>query len=254
MSSTRVTGVIPLHNHAKWVCHAVASMAANTHQPDRIVVVDDGSTDRGYETLLDELQSPSPIPVNGTGPESAWEGTVEGVPVIAMRYATARGPSFARNSGIVPFADETDVFVFLDSDDYYSPNKIEQSLKEWDKNREAIGIVYSDYDTLNKSGVRVRMFKEPFSRRRITQECIINSNSLVSVKALRAVGGFNETLRVCEDYELWLRITEQFLAVHIPQPLLTMRVGSHSSTATVPSEVWNDCYRRTMIMRGIWDA
>ncbi len=67
---------------------------------------------------------------------------------------------------------------------------------------------------------------------------------MVSKAAIEQCGKFDESLRVCEDYDLWVRVTEKFIAVHIPEVLVIKRVGDHSSTAQVKNEIWQSCYRR----------
>ncbi len=238
-----VTAVIPVHNHAGWCMDAVRSVAEQDHRPLRIVVVDDGSTDGSAEVVLGALSNVRCPEVQGE--PKVWMGMLaeHGVSVMVQSFAQARGPAFARNWGVRVSRDGTDYFAFLDSDDYYHPGKISLSVRKF-LDDERVAVVYSDYDTLRPDGLRLRQYKEPFSRRRLLQECLVNCDSLISAAAIDAVGGMDESLRVCEDYDWWLRISERFLAVHVPESLLTIRVGSHSSSSTVRSETWKACYGR----------
>lgn len=239
-----VTAVIPVHNHENWVFDAVESVASQDYRPLRIVVVDDGSTDNSTHAVLKHLYKPRQPEKQGEpwvamGKLPQWD-----VDVMVQRFSQAHGPSFARNWGFRVGWDGTDLFAMLDSDDVYLPGKIARSVAKFQEAPDHIGIVYSDYDTVRPDGLRVRQYKEPFDRARLLQECIINCDSLISKKALNDCGVFDEQLRVAEDYDLWLRVTEQFMAVHLPEPLLLIRVGMHSSTSTVPSETWKQCYAR----------
>lgn len=243
-----VTAIIPCHNHERWVWSAVESVAKQEY-PCRIVVVDDGSSDFSHQQIVSRIYKPSQGTANGLdGSPTAWLGRLKdyGHDVAVLRYEKANGPSSARNAGMKFAWDETDIFALLDSDDFYEQGKLSLSVAKFLES-DAVGVVYSDYDTLNiDTGVRIREYKEPYDRFRLMRECIVNCDSLVSKKAIETVGGFDPMLRCAEDWDMWLRISESFMLSHIPQQLVTLRVGSHSSTANVKSEVWQACWRRVM--------
>lgn len=240
-----VTAVIPCHNHVQWVLDAIESVASQNYKNKRIVVVDDGSTDGSFERVADSLYKPRRLTDKDV---RIAVGRTPNHPVdlIIYRFETASGPSFARNHGIKAAWDGTDIFAFLDSDDMYEPGKISQSVERFMEAPQLVGAVYSDYDTLSPKGTRFREYKEPYSRARLVQECIVNCDSLVNKAALGAAGLFDEELRVCEDFDLWLRISESHTLVHIPESLVTIRVGSHSATGNVQKDVWEACYKRVM--------
>lgn len=246
MPEPRVTAVVPLHNHAAWVWGAVESVAVQDYKSKRIVVVDDGSTDGSHERVVGRLYRPRAVVVEGLGCQAAWVGTVpnNGTEVTLVRFDRASGPSFARNRGMELgiHAHGAEVFAFLDSDDLYEPGKISKSVARL--RQPGVGAVYSDFDTLRPDGLRLRQWKEPFSRERLMRECIVNCDSLVSAEAIRECDGFDETMRVCEDFDLWVRVSEKFLVSHVAESLVTIRVGQHSSTATVASETWRRCHAR----------
>ena len=223
-----ITGVIPVHNHAQWVIGAIKSLEEQTMPPGAIVVVNDGSSDASGEVVKKYITDNNKRSLH------------------YIESKTPRGPAAARNAGIRCLWDDTDIFALLDSDDYYHPRKIELSLREFEKDQN-IGVVYSDYDTFNEStGLRLRQYKPAYSRELLQRECIICCNSLVRKEALSKVGIFEESLRVVEDFDLWLRVTEHFMAVHIPSSEITIRVGNHSSSSTQSQERWRECYQKVM--------
>lgn len=239
----RVTGVIPVHNHTQWVADAFFSMARQTYRPLRIVVVDDGSTDGSIGQVLRHL---SGVKFEEKAGAAVGTGRLEafGLDVLCIRFGEARGPAFARNTGIRAGWHDTDAFALLDSDDLYAPQKVELSVAKITAAPSQVGVVYSDYDTLNEDGLRVRQYKLPYSKDLLMQECIVNCDSIVSKAAIETVGLMDETLRVCEDYDWWVRLSEHYMFAHLPLPLLTVRVGTHSSTDKVKKDLWNRCYAR----------
>lgn len=239
-----VTGILPLHNHAQWIEEAIDSFANQDYERKRIVVVDDGSTDDGGKVVVGTMRDVQMQSGEPTAFKGEWKHT--GVEILLLNYKAARGPSFARNRGMeaFPLESESDLFAFLDSDDLYEQGKVSRSVAEFERYPGMVGVVYSDYDTIRPDGLRLRQYKEPYTRRRLFQECLPNCDSLISAKAMQEVGGFDESLRVCEDYDLWLRLSEKYLLVHVPESLLTIRVGEHSSSTQVKSDTWKACYAR----------
>ena len=249
MQSPVVTTIIPCHNHVKWVAGAIESIEKQDY-PSSIVVIDDGSTDGSLAAALSAIVVSAEGTVEGMveTPKVFKGKTTYGIDVVIIRFESGHGPSFSRNRGIeiATAVFNPDIFAFLDSDDVYSTDKISKSVAKFAANPDVVGAVYSDYDSQRPDGLKLREFKEPFSRKRLLEECIVNMDSLVSAIAIRAVGGFDEEMRVVEDYDLWLRISEKYLIVHIPEALVTIRTGSHSSTSTVANEVWQKNWQRVM--------
>lgn len=240
------TVVIPVHNHADWVWGAVRSVLDDRTPGTRVVVVDDGSTDGSLESVLSHMVEGRPsYRVDEAGGLEQYSGTFPGgCPGMLVRLPRPHGPSFARNMGVRVAWEETELFFFLDSDDLYLPGKMEKSIAVWKRAPSQIGVVYTDYETYNeKTGLRLRQYKEPYSRYRLLQECLPNCDSLVSKRALELCGLFCEDLLVCEDYDLWLRVSEKMMICHIPECLLTVRVGAHSSSSVRAKETWEKCYR-----------
>lgn len=237
MDYPKVTIIVPCHNHEKWIEGALDSIANQDYPNFQIVVVENGSNDRSprkISSLVSKLQKT-------TNEFSIGKYKDYDIDIAFSCINEAKGPSWARNQGIRFSHPFTDLFAFLDSDDIYEQGKLSKSVALWMKYPRQVGVVYSDYDTLGEDGVRIREFKEPFNRIRLTQDCIINCDSLVSKAAFDTHGLFDETLRVCEDYDMWMRITDTFLAMHIPESLVTIRTGSHSSTSLVKEKTWNEC-------------
>ncbi len=244
MANPVVSVIVPLHNHENWIEECLYALAAQDYRPLRVVVVDDGSTDGGRQVVLSLLED---LYMTGADPARIARGVLRGtdIPLLTLGFDQARGPAFARNRGIEAAFEQTDIFGFCDSDDLYHPSKVSLSVRRFLAAPE-VGLVYSDYDTFRADGLRLRQFKPAFDREYLERECIINCDSLVRKSVFERVGGFEETLRVAEDYDLWLRATEVFPASHVAESLVSVRIGPHSSTDTVPNEVWVENSRRVM--------
>lgn len=237
----RVSIIIPCFNHEEYIHHAIDSALEQTYMPSTIVVVDDGSSDDSWKIvcgLVDEdpgrEQFVKPLEAhNATGPDRK-------IILVGIRQENG-GPAKARNAGIQSVFGITEHFAFLDADDYYHPTKIAKSVAIMDSMPQS-GLVYTDYICLHtKTKERIREFKEPFDIKKMAANNIVSTNSIVSKDALAKVGGFNEELRVVEDYDLWLRISENFAVYHIPEALFSYRITGRGATQTVDSQVWANC-------------
>ena len=123
MFKPAVTAVIPCHNHEKWVMQAVDSVVAQTYKVNKIIVVDDGSTDNSLQTVINSANCTEIYNVDG----KAWyKGQRNNVKLELYKNDKAYGPSYARNIGIKAGWNDTDIYALLDSDDLYKPDKIQK--------------------------------------------------------------------------------------------------------------------------------
>ena len=215
-----VTVVMPCHNHGSFLERSVGSVVSQDYKRTKLVIVNDGSSDNSLE-VASELSS-----------------RYENVEVISNEHPT--GPSAARNFAIKHSWDTTDFFMQLDADDSYLPGKISKSVDIMSKDIQNIGLVYADVLIENMSnGAVVLELRHPYNREDIEFECIVSNTPLINKIALSQTGLYDEDMRTAEDWDLWLRITEHFVAVHIPEPLSTYSVTGFNASDVVSPETWN---------------
>jgi len=201
---------------------AIDSVFLQDYKKLQIVVVDDGSID-----------DPASVVEKKRGESN--------IPIYFIQNNEAAGPSAARNVAIQTMWDKTDLFMMLDADDLYLNNKVPKSVEKYMENPEHIGIVYTDAIIKNiHTKTQIREFRRPFDRQELEKECIISNTPLISKEALGISGGYDENMRTCEDWDLWLRITESFVAVHIPEAMHVYHVTGKNSSDVVPQEVWQE--------------
>lgn len=195
-----VSIVITTYNRRSFLKEAVLSVINQDYQDKEILVIDDGSTDRSFEE-------------------------VRGLP---LRYVWKenRGISSARNMGINISRGE--FIAFLDVDDLWKKGKLTRQLEAMIENQ--IDISYTDEiwirngEHLNQKDRHKKYSGDIFER--CLPLCIISPSSVViKRKILDEVGLFDETLPVCEDYDIWLRITSRYPVLFIDKPLIIKRGG-----------------------------
>ena len=182
MSNPSVSIVIPCYNGAKYLCETLGSAAQQSYAPIEIIVIDDGSTDQ------------SAILADAFGP-----------PVRVIRQPN-QGESVARNVGIA--AAKGDLIQFLDADDLLAPEAIFRKVEALKK--VPGGVAIGGCAWFEKTGSPpTRILKPDFSGFFPT---IIVTNFgpphcwLTPKSYLQQVGGFCETMRWFEDWDLWARI------------------------------------------------
>ena len=199
----RVSAVIPTYNRVKFVHEAIASVLRQDYPDVELVVVDDGSRD-GTASVVREFG-------------------------VAVRYLWQenRGVSAARNRGAAVCTG--DFIAFLDSDDLWMPGKVSAQVAYFESHPEAQAC-HTD-EVWIRHGVRVN--ERHVHRKRdgwqflaSLPRCLISPSAVMMRRALwERLGGFDESLPACEDYDLWLRLTAVAPVGFIPQRLVTKRGG-----------------------------
>ncbi len=181
---------------------AINSVLAQTYKEFELIVVDDGSTD-GTKELLSDLD-------------------------LKYIYTPNKGVSHARNRGVE--AANGKWIAFLDSDDEWLPTKLERQI-EYLKDNPDCQLVHGE-EIWIRNGVRVnQMNKHKKSGGdifiRSLKLCLISPSAVILRKELLLqMEGFREDFEVCEDYDLWLKITSLYQVGFIKTPILK-KYGGH---------------------------
>ncbi len=179
-----VTAIIPTYNRAGMVGEAVASVLAQTFADLELVVVDDGSTD------------------DTAGALSRFDD-----PRLAVRRTPNRGVAAARNLGIRLARGR--LVAFLDSDDVWLPEKLARQVAFMEHTGHAAS---QTQETWIRRGRRVNPRRVHLKRdgdffQSALALCLVSpSSAMVRREFLDRLGGFDESLLACEDYDLWLRM------------------------------------------------
>lgn len=216
----RIAVVIPVRDREGFIAAALDSVFAQTRPADRIVVVDDGSTDGTLDILA---------------------GYGDRIAVITTDHA---GPAGARNAGLA--AVDCDAVAFLDSDDLWLPQALE-NLSD--------GLARQNAD-LAWGLVRTEILPGglppgpnwPTEPSRL----LVIPAMLFRTEALRDLGGFDASLRFGEDSELLMRVNERQLSIaHVPETVMVYQrhPGNMTNDQAGASHAWFDVARRAMLRR-----
>jgi GT2 family glycosyltransferase len=201
--SPAVSVVIPTYNRWPMLREAVESVLAQTYKDFELIVVDDGSTD-ATAVELGRLDAP-----------------------IRVISRSRHGVAAARNLGASDARGR--YLAFLDSDDLWLPEKLATQL-EFMGGHPEVSICQTEEIWIRR-GARVNpkaKHRKPSGDifKRSLELCLVSPSAVMITPALfHRTGGFDETLPVCEDYDLWLRIAVDHAVPLVPQALVIKRGG-----------------------------
>lgn len=216
-SEPAVDVVVATRDRARFLTECLASVRAQTHQPRRVIVVDDGSTDDTTETLS----------------RLGWDWPE----LIAISVAPG-GVSAARNRGLREVRSE--LVAFVDDDDLWAPSMLERQAGLF-RARPDLGFAYCGFRELDVRGYDLPRGHcvSPTKRGDIFHDilegflAIAISTVVARRDVLFDVGGFDESLVQAEDRDLCLAIARRCAIDCTPDILVGLRKharGAHSST------------------------
>jgi len=227
-SQPPVTIIMPCYNHAKWLRRSVTSVLEQDYTNKKIAIIDDCSEDGSIEEALEIKMSHE-----------------KDCRIDIYKTSSNSGPSVARNLGIQESWESTLIFGMLDADDTYLPGKISKSVDKIMENPSVVGIVYGDAILENHlNNTKIYEYREPYNRRRLEQNCTMSTQNFITKYAFSVAGLYDETMRTAEDWDLQLRITENFVGVHIPEPLSTYSITGENASDVVDMEVWKENWQK----------
>lgn len=204
MNSPKVSIIIPTFDRAHVLSRAIDSVLGQTFKDYELIIVNDGSTDNTKQ-LLNRFSE------------------------IKIIHTQNFGVSSARNTGLTHAKGEW--VAFLDSDDEWLPEKLEKQINFTLENPD-IKLVHGD-EVWIRNGVRVNpKYKhakgggDQFSSS--LKLCVISpSVALIKKELLDEFFGFRNDYPVCEDYDLWLKITQKYPIGYIDDHLIN-KYGGHN--------------------------
>ena len=201
----KISVVIPTLNRINTLQRALDSVINQTYKPAEIIVVDNGSSDGTLKFLREQY------------------------PKITILTENKIGVSSARNKGIKKSINQW--IALLDSDDAWHPRKLEIQTSILDSALKEYNLIHTDevWFRNNKHINQMKKHKKQggyIFERCLSLCCISPSSVLFKKNILDKVGLFDESLPVCEDYDMWLKIcsSEEVL---FAQDKLTYKYGGH---------------------------
>jgi glycosyltransferase involved in cell wall biosynthesis len=220
-SRPHVSVLIPAYNCGPYVAKAVESVLCQSYRNFEIIVFNDGSTDDTESVLLPYRDR--------------------------MLYLAGenRGASAARNKAFR--VSKGELIAYLDADDLWQPKKLARQVELFEANPE-VGVCFTDFTFFSDTQGGDRGFNERNSAllryptrqigngwRLLDSSVLLEdflshqafpkpSVTMVRRRCLETVGGFDESLQICEDTQMYLRLAKHFAFAYVDEPLVKRRV------------------------------
>jgi len=219
MSSNPLVSIVtPSYNQA-WFLEATILSVLNQDYPRiEYIIIDGGSADESVEIIRkyqDRLAYWVSEPDRGQG------------------HAINKG--FARATG--------EIFAWLNSDDMYTANAVTTAV-QWILAHPDVALVYGDCLIIDETGTTRGLvpWTEDFDLHRLvySHDFVPQPAAFFRADAFRAVGGIDESLYNCLDYDLWIRLAQRYPVQRIPATLAAMRLYAEAKTARATERRWQE--------------
>lgn len=198
-----ISVIIPVYNRKIELERAVKSVLDQSYDDFELIIINDCSSDKISNKFND-------------------------VRIKYLHNDKNMGVSYSRNRGIKEARGK--YIALLDSDDEWLPKKLEQQI-DFLNNNPNLRVVHTE-EIWIRNGVRVnQMKKHQKSGGDIfipsLKLCLMSPSSIMMHKSIFSdYGLFDETMQVCEDYDLWLKISSNEPVGFIDTPLIK-KYGGH---------------------------
>ena len=226
MAAASVTVLIPSYNHCRFLPATLESVFRQTVLPEELYVIDDGSTDDSVEVIKREF--------------ARYRGPIR----CRLEVRGNRGISATRNE--LAATVTTRYASFLDSDDRYAVNRIERMTRAASAEGPFLAFSGVDflserdddtlaewndlYDTFLAQGAAFPTAGFALLRFNVA---ISASNLFLTRCLLRSIAGFDDRIRICQDWDFIAQMLPLVEPTFIPEPLLTYRL--HATNTSLES-------------------
>jgi len=198
--------VLPVRNGAPYIAQALTSLCAEAELINRLLLIDDGSTDGTVDIAR------------------KFEGAVS----MEILQRPPQGIVASLNAGLA--AATTDYVARMDADDICLPNRLKRQIEFLDANPEiavvgAQAAFIDQYGALTGQTTNYPLWPRQVRSKLLSKGCVVcHPTVLFRRKAVLQVGGYRAAFELAEDHDLWLRLADTLSVANIPDVLLHYRV------------------------------
>lgn len=211
--------VIPAYNAGAFIAQTLQSLLLQDAPINSVIVVNDGSVD-DTQAKVRAFQEQNPQ-----------------LKIVLIDQDNA-GLSAARNAGIRQ--SKADYIALLDADDLWRSRKLSSQIAIFQKSQNPqLGVVYCAYELIDAAGKllpnKAQTLIAPKLRGNVYKHLLrgnfisgSGSSVLIARTVFEQVGLFDQQLKACEDWDMWLRIAQHYQFDYVDQTLVSIRVHPHN--------------------------
>ena len=212
LGGPRVSVVLPTYNHLEFLPRAIQSVLRQTFRDFELIIINDGSTD-GTREFLETLKDPRIRVINQ----------------VNRRLPRALNAGFAAARGTL--------LTWVSADNFCAPMFLEALVASLDAHPGA-GLAYSAFAWIDGRDCITGVHRDQdFSYHNLLAQNPGNASFLYRRACLERVGDYDPDLEGAEDWDMWVRIVEQYPTVYVPEILYYYRMHAHSMTVEKQEQV-----------------
>lgn len=215
-SNPQFSVLLPCYNHADFVGEAIASLKAQTYDHFEVLVVNDGSTDKSEQAILDAISDDK-----------------------RFRYLKKLNGGVASALNLGLNHAKGDYINWLSSDDLFEPQALEIFAKHLERNQEDHFLHANFFQLIHETNTKKQISptrrdylpSKTLQMLRLLSANYINGITTCIRRALfKEVGEFNPCYRNAQDYDMWLRIMNFCPLTYVEGYVATTRYHAEAET------------------------
>ncbi len=208
----RISVILPSYNAERYIVEAIDSVLRQSFSNFELLVIDDGSSDRSAELV--ERFDDDRVYLHRKECNTGIIGTLN------LGIELARGEFIAR----------------MDADDVSIGTRFAQQIAHMD-NHPSVGVLGTNFTIIDDSGRLGRSVSMPVKNidtfwSMPFQSPVAHPTVMMRSSLVRQVGGYRESAKYAEDYDLWCRLSRVTKIENLDAPLLLLRKHSENVTST----------------------
>ena len=210
-----ISVIMPCYNAETYLTDTVSSVFGQSYQNIELIIVDDGSTDKGSE-ILSELN--------------------QQYPELTVFYQKNKGPYPARNFALQHA--KGDLIAFLDADDYWAPNCLEKLYNGMIQSN--VDLSYCGWQNIVEKGNDGPLYIPPAYEKGDLFTSFLKGcpwpihAALIRKEIVDKINGFSTRCFSAMDYDFWIRISAVTQNITlVPEVLAFYRWHDHGQISSV---------------------
>ena len=201
-----ITVYITNFNYGEYLEEAIESVLAQTINNYELIIIDDGSTDKSLEIL------------------KKYEYRKN------IKFIKQKNKGLNVTNNIALRISKGKYIIRLDADDWLKNNALEILSDHMEKNSD-IGLVFADYYKVNKDGQIIEEIRRhDFQEVTLLDQPAHGACTLIRTSCLKSIGGYDESFRCQDGFDLWIRFIQNYKVNNINQPLFYYRQHNKNLT------------------------
>jgi len=216
MEHPRVTVLLSVYNGDRFLREAIDSVLSQTWNDFELLVVNDASTD-GTAAILESYNDPR---------------------VHIVTTASRIGFPLSLNCGLAHARGE--YVARIDADDVALPQRLAEQVRYLDHHPD-VGLVASAIDIIDEEGTKIGIEDSTRSSEELYylltfKSCVAHSSVMFRRALILGIGGYDESVKYAEDYDLWMRVSRRARIAKLDKILTQLRYTEKSISSRYKAE------------------